>query len=164
MNSRREARPRSQFWILALLCLFLFGCERDSHRFKRYDKAISRAEEQYILGEGDPSIALARAEAVIDDAEKHLENGYEHSYFVHARVFTNLRKMKEAGLRNDLQGVERLAQYIEKLSNDENYPLRPPCGTGGRVDRQGAIRFITDWDRDCLQALKESKAAQSVKK
>lgn len=136
----------SRACILAICCLFLFGCEKDARRFERYYAAINRADEEYLGGKGDPLVALAREETAISDAEQHLKNGYGHGAFVHCRVFLFSRRMKEASLRNDSEEVERLAKLLEKLTADEHYPLEPTFGTNGKVDRQRVVRFITEWD------------------
>jgi len=164
MSEKNHSRFLPPLWALAFCCLFLFGCERDARRFERYYASINRADEAYLLGKGDPLVALDRVETAISDAEQHFKNGYGHGAFVHCRVFLFFRRMKEASLRNDSDEVERLTTRLEKLTADEHYSLEPTYGTNGKVDRQRVIRFITEWDAKMIEGLKEMKSAHPAEK
>jgi len=146
MSNKKHPRLLPHLCVIAFVCLFLVGCEKDAHRFERHYAAINRADEEYLWGKGDPFAALAREETAISDAERQFKNGYGHGAFVHCRVFLFFRRMKEASLRNDSEEVERLAKLLEKLTTDEGYSLEPTYGTKGKVDRQRVIQFITEWD------------------
>ena len=147
---------------LALACLFCFGCEREASRLKRYDAAITLAENEYILGKGDPQVALARVEAAIDEGERHFKNGYGHETFELCRVILIFRRLRDASLRSDSDEADRQARLLEKFVADRHYPLDPPFLVNGRLDQTEVIRFITRWDKNYLEALKKTKFDQPI--
>ncbi len=97
-------------------------------------------------------------EIAIDDAERNLKNSYGRGSLVHCRVLLICRRMKEAGLHNDSEEVGRQAKLLEKLVDEEHYPLDPPYKVNGHVDQQAVIQSITELDKSNLEALKNGTA------